>query len=653
MEGVTVLGVTLDGPPPLGVVNLRLEPGVDVFYGVNGAGKSTILHATHRALSAFQGAGRALAHIRVDHVGSLNEGYSPEQDGGFVYGLAAAIITELRDEFGSTKLAELGDPTVGDGLATLVTAGLTARAPELGGADAEAVRTEIARSGLFTLEARSGWWRVWIGCDRTEGAGSSISQSRARMQQIAQLIKAGSLSHEDGMEEVASLGHWMLMEHESPCSLPDTPGWVPLSLAPCGDLISSGHELVMIPESSLDLAVQHTLEYLDRFRHIVDTVGDLMVVDPEVQEAIDELSQQATDHLATLLLDAPPLRCHLRPPRQWFNGEGIEWYAGDRQSSTEVPIGALSDAQRRFAVAAIEGTLRFKRPRADVAIVDEPELGLHPDAQRYLAAGMSSLASYSGASILAATHSPALLSQPASRLHYVDRSSGLAELRPLPSLLREDPPPGLSPPDLLQFVRSYVVVETADDVAIITTLIGDQLDEIGAKVVAFGGVRPVQPLPDAQLVFDFTSASVVVVIDHARSNELRAAWKAVREPAGRDRDETLRKLQELTEAGSAGEQLLGEFCRRAVQRGRERRIDLFAFQRTDIIEYLPVSEFAPLGDWNAVEQRWPGNLPFRKWVHEEFGTQINPERLAEVAGQLDSVPDDFLELVSLCAKNAA
>jgi predicted ATPase len=646
MEGLTVLGVTLDGPPPLGVVNLRFEPGVDIFYGLNGAGKSTILRAAHRALSAFEGAGRALAHIRVDHVGSLREGYSP-----FVHSLAAAIVTELRAEFGATKVVELGDPTPGDGLAVLVKAVLAAQAPELGGDNAEAVRSEIANSGLFTLEARSGWWRVWIGCDRAEGAGSRINHARIRTREIGESIKAGTMSHEEGMDEVASLGTWMVMERESPSALPDTPGWVPLSVAPCCDLVSLGDELVMVADSSLDLASQRTLEYLDRFKHLVDMVGDVMIVDAEVQEAIDELSQLATDWLSEFLLDGLTLRCRLRPPRQWFNGEGVEWYAWDRQSSTEVPIRALSDAQRRFAVAAIAATLRAKRSRADVAIVDEPEIGLHPDAQRYLAAGLSSAARSLGCTILAATHSPALLSHPASRLHYVDRSSGVAEIRPLPSLLREDPPPGLAPPDLLQLVRSYVVLERADEAAIITMLVGDQLDEIGAKVVAVGGLRPVQPVLDSQLIFDFTSANVVVVVDRPRADALRTAWTAVRESAGPDHDETLRKLQELTEAGSGKEQLLGEFCRRAVQRGHERRLDLFAFRRTDIIEYLPVTQFAPLADWDAVEQRWPGDSPFREWVREEYGAQINPQRLVEVAAQLDSIPDDFLGLVSLCANN--
>jgi hypothetical protein len=515
----------------------------------------------------------------------------------------------------------------------------------------EGVRSEIANSGLFTLEATSGSWRVWIGCDRTEGAGANIDQSRTRTREIGRLIKAGTLNHEAGMEEVASLGTWMVMERESPSSLPDTPAWVPLSVAPCCDLIAAGHELVLMTESSLDLASEHTLEYLDRFKHLVDMVGDVVIIDAQVQETVDELSQLANDWLSTVLLDAPRLRCGLRPPRQWFRGDGIEWYAWDRQSATEVPIRALSDAQRRCVFAAIESAIRAKKPRADISTVDEPELGLHPDAQRYMAAGLNLAALFNRCTILAATHSPALLSHPAIRVHYVDRSSGLAELRPLPSLLREDPPPGLAPPDLLQFVRSYVVVETADEAAIITTLISDQLDKIGAKVVAVGGVRPVQPIPDSQLIFDYTSANVVVVVDHARSDELRAAWKTVKESAGPDRDETLRKLQELTEAGTGNEQLLGEVCLRAVQRGHERRLDLFAFQRTDIIEHLPVSEFAPVGDWDVVEQSWPGDIPFREWIRQEYGAQIDAERLAEVAGRLDSIPDDYLELLALCAKD--
>src|SRR5262249_39643132 len=148
--------------------------------GVNGSGKSTLLRAALRALTASEGDGRAQVHIRLEHLASLNKGYNPDLDNSFVYDLATAIFRELHMELSSAELDQLGDPRAHDGLTALVEAVLASHAPRLGGADAEAVRSEIARSGLFTLDARSGWWRVWIGCDRTEGVGARLNQSRAR-----------------------------------------------------------------------------------------------------------------------------------------------------------------------------------------------------------------------------------------------------------------------------------------------------------------------------------------------------------------------------------------------------------------------------------------------------------------------------------------
>jgi hypothetical protein len=226
-------------------------------------------------------------------------------------------------------------------------------------------------------------------------------------------------------------------------------------------------------------------------------------------------------------------------------------------------------------------------------------------------------------------------------------------VRPFPSLLRDDPPAGLAPPDLLQFVRVYVVVQGAQEAAVVGTLLGDRLDEIGAKIVAVGGLRRLNPDLDSQLIFDFTLANVVIIVPDARSDDLRAAWHEVGSTSGASRDSALDKLWELTRSGSSEEQLLGQFCRRAAQRGQDGRIDLFAFRRHDIIEYLPVTEFAPVADWETVEKGWPRVIPLREWVRDEYNAMTNAERLAEIASRLDSIPQDFLELARVCAEKAA
>ena len=42
-EDVEVLGVSVFGGPPLGTFHFKLSPGLHVFYGKNGAGKTRLL----------------------------------------------------------------------------------------------------------------------------------------------------------------------------------------------------------------------------------------------------------------------------------------------------------------------------------------------------------------------------------------------------------------------------------------------------------------------------------------------------------------------------------------------------------------------------------------------------------------------------------
>src|SRR4051812_32565987 len=66
-EGATaVLGVSLYGPAPLRSTHIRLEPGVSVFYGVNGAGKTAVLRGLESAFGGIRSqASTALLHLRM------------------------------------------------------------------------------------------------------------------------------------------------------------------------------------------------------------------------------------------------------------------------------------------------------------------------------------------------------------------------------------------------------------------------------------------------------------------------------------------------------------------------------------------------------------------------------------------------------------
>jgi AAA domain len=58
-----VAGISLDGPPPIGMVHLEFQPGVTVLYGINGAGKTAILEAIS---DAFMGSGSGGTYLHFN-----------------------------------------------------------------------------------------------------------------------------------------------------------------------------------------------------------------------------------------------------------------------------------------------------------------------------------------------------------------------------------------------------------------------------------------------------------------------------------------------------------------------------------------------------------------------------------------------------------
>src|ERR1039457_838193 len=65
MGSITWDGVTLQGPGPVGSVDLRFQPGVDVLYGLNGAGKTAILRGLLTAIGARKGKAGGMVHATI------------------------------------------------------------------------------------------------------------------------------------------------------------------------------------------------------------------------------------------------------------------------------------------------------------------------------------------------------------------------------------------------------------------------------------------------------------------------------------------------------------------------------------------------------------------------------------------------------------
>ncbi len=107
----------------------------------------------------------------------------------------------------------------------------------------------------------------------------------------------------------------------------------------------------------------------------------------------------------------------------WATAPPLQWSAKVPNVAQPLPLGELSQAQKRWAEIAIAATLvEFDASggRA-LMLLDEPELALHSLAVRTMAKGLQRLADVIGVDIVAATHAAALLESPKAHLLHVLR----------------------------------------------------------------------------------------------------------------------------------------------------------------------------------------------------------------------------------------
>jgi predicted ATPase len=279
--------------------------------------------------------------------------------------------------------------------------------------------------------------------------------------------------------------------------------------------------------------------------------NDEVVLSADRVEAIAKLEQEASALFQTVASSAPPLSFVVGSPNRWFTGELAAWNAGG------VPLSDLASSWQRWARIGIDVAVRRLRQRetesdadadahlaehiADlraegrlvnpsVLLVDEPELGLHRSA---VAAVGELLNQFSqGGAAFAVTHSPQLLNaRGVEALHLqFDRSTGRSQLH-VPQLadIHSDQTMrllaqelGLTRADLYQLVRVFVCVEGQHDMAVLSNLLEGSLGDSFAKILPLDGAKKLNEALTVPMIFDYTDANVVVVIDN--SPEVEKDW---------------------------------------------------------------------------------------------------------------------------------
>ena len=274
-------------------------------------------------------------------------------------------------------------------------------------------------------------------------------------------------------------------------------------------------------------------------------------MDPHVDSLLRRVVDTANRLVRDILPGAPRLDYRVGDPHEWLQGDLPAWTA-DVGNDHMLPLSQLSHAEARWAslACALAVTLEQRRDTEMLVFVcDEPETGLHLwQAENQLPRSLTRWAAEAQASIVVATHSPAMLNlQEVEAVHVTRLPSRHVVTHPLAVDLREGLSRelatldlGLTPADLLQMVRVFLIVEGPHDQAVLRQLLGPPPSTHPVVIIPVGGAKHLASLATAHVLWDFTEADFVVVLDGMIAEQVQPIWAEAQ--ALRDRGDRRSRL---------------------------------------------------------------------------------------------------------------
>lgn len=713
LELMQVIGVSVVGGPPIGTVHLSLGPGLRVLYGKNGAGKTRLLKAIESGLrNEAPGDSTVWVHVVLDPQAFSAEALRPSEE--FIEALRTSLWDSMsrklrRGEWFSlpesirrlVDLVDRADLTLAD----LIIA--SAWSTSLGALqDEDRVWQELSSDPLF-LSVRVSANESAVHLSTQPLSTGPIEGSLLEMLLEGVIHLAGNGIERSKREARDAEGYWTVaMENES---LPDgviewlddrhfstqdallalrhlnpelsflhkgRPSWVPVPLLPLTTIDRvpmwnwSGQTEVSTSSLS-DLTIQ-----------VFDDAG-IRLFESKVADGLPTLStsetasadlaflaSEASNLYQNLFLDAPPLDLRLTPVTNWPTGPAVEWVALDTNSLEWVAIEDLSEAQRRWALIAIEHALAdLLLTLPTPMIFDEPEQALHTTATRHLGTGLETLARKSKIPILVASHAPAMLGLAGAELLHVHRGDdGMVEVSAIPPDAKSDIDKaasrlGLIPSDLLQLTRLFLFVEGQHEITVLGELFGSRFDNAGIRLMPLGGSRRLAAITDSRFLFTYTDAEVLVLLDRVRGEQWSAVWTETKDLAagGREAEAHGRLTKGLGRFQSAEEEQLSAFAHAAIDLGKADRLQLWGLSQPDIIYYLPADSFVQGESWSDLQASYLasrktfGGEPegIKRWLEREHDARISIPVLRRAAKALIEAPPDELSEFATHAINVA
>lgn len=654
-EGLAMLNV---GPVASGY--LELAPGLTVLYGLNGAGKSTVLSSLE---SAFTGVQLSDERARVGLVVRLAD--YPFLDS---HPLADQLARSIGARFGASLSIAVAD-ALRDSFRDIADS-----RPDVLNQVAEQRRFLLTPVGTKTVPR----WLVEPVCR----LGSETHHVQSYLRDVEDALATMSSSTEDG-DSPAEYDPWLddAKSLVADCRLLPVFDGVSLSLdgalPPLVRLETDAYssllslprpltEHVSVDEVNAQLRtfiarqLDHRLSALDAD---ADEVPEFLAV---LNGICEPLGAMATAALHGSFQTSLKLIPAIHPLPRWIEHAAVEW-AAVTPAGHILSLNKVSRAERRWAVLSISRIMRqldqdpywspdvgvLEEEAFTLTLIDEPELALHRLAESFMAEALIQSRSPSNP-VVVATHSPELIDHSSNLVRVRHDSAtwenhlatwpidGLASISVL----------GLRKSDVLARYRVVVAVEGVHDEWVLDELLHDELELRRALLLPMHGGKNTPAMATAEALFRLTDVVVLPVWDNLSAEKLSNAWataiKRSEEQAGQD--EIRRHLHEAL-SGSSETKFARQFMTLALEaRTTDRVLTPFGMAESDILHYLPpkaLSSRMP-DTWSEVAREWSdsgSDVGEKDFLRRRYSLKLSEGEIRTAAAAMDSIPDDFVLLL--------
>lgn len=678
------------------MAHLPADVGVSVIYGKNGAGKTRLLRALTASLRGeAPKSAKLFIHWAIEDPEEMWGGWRETLDKAMsrAYqddrGWQLAELLRKRDQsFGSEQeewerdnigrlLSQLQEEEFSPTTLSEVIYGRYKDVSELLDMDlppinrlSETLAERVVLGGSLVFEAvgtrAAPEWVVYSSLEMSnDEARAQVAldvERRRDFRRITESARRGEITNQEAIDHIFSGGlprsssiPWEPTDDEDDqgaglvlamvdYGLQAWPGWASVPLHRLGTI--GALPVVVTGDEAEDINVT-TREHLARAaggKVIAAMDGDDVLLSEALAESTQLLQEHANRLLHQLLPQAPRLRFELTNPNEWFTGSRPTWSAV--VPSGPLPLESLSEAESKWSRVAI--SLAMTSSAADAAttvvILDEPEQGLHGHAEARLSQALGEVSRELQCMVVAATHSAALLNAPAAVKHHLSvsaeghtRSLRLLDadlVRSFRDVRYGEQEVGLSAAEILHMIRLFLIVEGPHDQVVLEHLLASDLSAAGAVVLHTAGAKNLPELTRAQLIWDYTDADVVVVLDGIAVAAVLPIWdEAKRSARVGEWKKATAALQALERLPGGEPRWLRELLERALTTGHWERVHPHPLSMPDIICYLPPDALGLSAGWDDIIKSWQGSargatpVDLKGWLKRQHGINLGVRSL--------------------------